>query len=365
MSPYITIAIPVYNVEPYIKECLLSALNQDFTNPYEILLIDDCGTDKSMDIVKQVVSRYDLKRIVRIVCHPENKGLGPARNTAIQEARGQYLFFLDSDDIITSNCLTQLYNEAVKNNNQITVGSCVRFDDLTGTVKEENVYAHITDRRTSALYHLLLEGHRIHIEVWNKLYETEFLRSNNIHCYTRIFEDVLFDFEAYALASRVSLISDVTLRYRIRDNSIMTSSVSKEKIEQNVETRLKIIKIYQQLLEERYRKIYGIYDFYLSQLFIHFYSFAQLRITEEQRKKIKEQTAGFTKVIPGYRYVKSPLYRRLYLVCRFHDEIDGFWKTWDLREMSAMEQLFWYPIKVQLHKFKERFFFSQQKQVIQ
>lgn len=93
MDNVITIAIPVYNVEKYIEKSLLSALNQDFAFPYEILIIDDCGSDKSMQIVNRILNEHERGRYARIIRHSTNLGLGPARNTAIENASGKYLFF--------------------------------------------------------------------------------------------------------------------------------------------------------------------------------------------------------------------------------------------------------------------------------
>ena len=93
----ITIAIPVYNVEKYIKKSLLSALNQDFEGSFEILIIDDRGTDNSMQIVHDVVAEHHKGNLVRIVNHEQNKGLGPARNTAIENANSKYIFFFPAN----------------------------------------------------------------------------------------------------------------------------------------------------------------------------------------------------------------------------------------------------------------------------
>lgn len=89
----ITIGIPVYHVEKYIEKSLKSALNQDFKLPYEIIVVDDRGTDGSMELVKQIVESHERGEIVRIIRHEENKGLGEARNTIIRNAKGKYLFF--------------------------------------------------------------------------------------------------------------------------------------------------------------------------------------------------------------------------------------------------------------------------------
>ena len=98
-SPLVSIGIPVYNVEPYIEKCLLSVLNQTYQN-LEILIVDDLGTDKSMDVVAGLQQSHPFGNCIKIIRHPENRGLGEARNTVIENAEGKYLYFVDSDDVI-------------------------------------------------------------------------------------------------------------------------------------------------------------------------------------------------------------------------------------------------------------------------
>ena len=97
MEYEVTIGIPVYNVEKFIRLTMDSALAQTFDN-IEFLVLDDCGTDGSMDIVREYQRTQPRGRDIRIVCQPQNGGLGRARNRIIEEARGRYLYHLDADD---------------------------------------------------------------------------------------------------------------------------------------------------------------------------------------------------------------------------------------------------------------------------
>ncbi|KAA6338764.1 Chondroitin synthase [termite gut metagenome] len=103
----ITLSMPVYNVEKYVERALLSALNQTFES-IEYLIVDDKGTDNSMDVVRKLIANHPREKDVRIIDHGVNQGLGAARNSAIKEAKGEYLYCMDSDDEITKNCCKTL-----------------------------------------------------------------------------------------------------------------------------------------------------------------------------------------------------------------------------------------------------------------
>ncbi len=101
----VSIILPIYNVEPYIEECLQSVANQTMTEGVECIVVDDCGTDQSMQIVERFVKDYDGPILFRIMHHDHNRGLSAARNTGIRAAKGEYVYFLDSDDRITPTCM--------------------------------------------------------------------------------------------------------------------------------------------------------------------------------------------------------------------------------------------------------------------
>jgi len=106
--PSISIIIPVYNVEPYIAECVESVMRQTYTGPMECIIVDDCGTDKSIEIVKQLITEYKGPIDFRIQHHEHNRGLAVARNTDTDAATGDYIYYLDSDDWVEPNIVELL-----------------------------------------------------------------------------------------------------------------------------------------------------------------------------------------------------------------------------------------------------------------
>ena len=111
----VSIIVPVYNVELYLRECLDSIINQTLKD-IEIICVDDCSTDNSYIILDEY-SKKDSR--IKLLKHNVNKGLGPARNTGINVAQGEYIGFIDSDDYISLDYFENLYNTAKKYNSDI------------------------------------------------------------------------------------------------------------------------------------------------------------------------------------------------------------------------------------------------------
>ena len=106
----ISIVLPVYNVEPYIERCLQSVAAQFMTEGIECILVDDCGTDRSIEVAGAFISGYQGKICFRLLHHEHNRGLSAARNTGIRASQGKYVYFLDSDDTITADCMEGFLN---------------------------------------------------------------------------------------------------------------------------------------------------------------------------------------------------------------------------------------------------------------
>lgn len=104
----VSIIIPVYNTEKYILRCLDSVVSQSFSD-IECILIDDCGTDNSVEIAQQYIDNYQGQIQFKIIHHKKNLGLSGARNTGIRVATGEWIYFLDSDDALTPNCFIVLF----------------------------------------------------------------------------------------------------------------------------------------------------------------------------------------------------------------------------------------------------------------
>lgn len=212
----ITLAMPVYNVEKYVRDSLLSALNQTYQD-MEFIVVDDKGTDRSMDIVREVVATHPRGNKVRIIDHGTNRGLGDTRNTSIDNAKGEFIYFMDSDDIITPDCIEKL--AACMNETPVDfVAASRELRYFDGKHIQDDVYSPATVRggELAVAEFRYTKSNRILGEVWNKLYSVDFLRRNNIRCIPGVHvEDVSFSFQCCLKAHSCRLIPDITYTYRI------------------------------------------------------------------------------------------------------------------------------------------------------
>lgn len=214
----VSIIIPVYNVASYIEESLLSALNQTYSN-IEYIIVDDCGVDNSMSIVETLKQSYSHKDI-KIIHHPQNKGQSAARNTGIANASGDYIFFMDSDDIISCDCIEK-HLDTIKKYDADFTDANVRV--IGGRQKLFNTIKSISLIDASNIIVGCTMGD-IHITACNKLYNKNFIIQNNIHFLEGlIYEDVMWTFDIANKARKVVLIPDFTYHYLIREGSTTTT----------------------------------------------------------------------------------------------------------------------------------------------
>lgn len=226
-SPLVSIGIPVYNVEPYIKKCILSVLNQTYQN-LEIIIVDDLGTDKSMQIVIDIKKSSPNGDLIKIIKHSQNKGLGEARNTAIDAAQGKYLYFVDSDDYIEPHTIELLVGEAEEYNTDAVLASSRKIiystNDEVPTFKYKTREV-IKGEDEFAKY--LCQDLRWHIGInaWNILFSLKFLHNNNLRFDARKDEDALFLSDFYSEIHSAVLLPDITYNYILRPGSIMGNQI--------------------------------------------------------------------------------------------------------------------------------------------
>lgn len=219
----ISIIVPVYNVEKYLKCCLDSLINQKFEGQYEIICVNDGSTDNSLEILKE----YKRNNPKITVINQENRGLGGARNTGIKNAKGKYIIFVDSDDYLkNNNGLTLMYNEAEKENLDIIVADFeYDFEDKNKNYRKrrnECIKSKVMTGRE--FYDLGIKTKSIMSVVWNKLYRRDFIIKNNLFFIEGVlYEDMEFTPKAYYLAERVKYIDKVIYMYRQREGSIMSN----------------------------------------------------------------------------------------------------------------------------------------------
>ncbi len=223
LQKLISIIIPIYNVEDYIRECLDSVISQSYQN-LEIICVDDCGTDNSMNIVEAYANK-DCR--IKIIRNEINKGLPQARNSGMDFAKGEYLFFLDSDDYLKSNIIEKMYEKICQTNSDIVVSTIGSFylgedKDLLKKAEKSNIVCKNRDNYKVSLENLEESFILIPCLAWGKLFSTDFIKKNNIKFIEENvkFEDNGFYLKFLANFPRVSFIDDVGVCYRIRENSI-------------------------------------------------------------------------------------------------------------------------------------------------
>lgn len=217
MQPRISLIVPVYKTEEYLHRCVDSVLAQAFTD-FELLLIDD----GSPDCCGAICDEYAQKDSRVRVFHKDNGGLSAARNTGIDKALGEYVYFLDSDDYIPENCLGSLV-EALKERdydivigNYTVFGSDYEFAPLRLGNKEINCNKDIFESYIAGDWYMM---------AWNKLCKLSFIKQHSLYFKEGIIhEDNLWSFQYACLAGSLKSVDISTYNYCIRESSIMTSS---------------------------------------------------------------------------------------------------------------------------------------------
>lgn len=208
---FLSFVVPVYNTENYLRACLMSALDQDIPkNEYEIICVDDGSTDGSLALLEEIASHFPNVRVF----HQQNAGVSTARNRGIEEARGDYLWFIDSDDLVAKNSLGQLLQLASIGKYDRIAFNYYLFQEMF-TPEEQAAY----DAGT------LNGGSRYkNANVVTCLVRKQIIDNSNLR-FSSVFygEDSLFMFQ-YLLHAKTDFQIEQTLYYyRQRPESAMTS----------------------------------------------------------------------------------------------------------------------------------------------
>lgn len=228
-SPLISIIIPVYNVEKYIEKCLLSIIDdiKEFNRKkIEIILINDCTPDNSLKVVDKLIQNNN--DIISVINHKENLGLGGARNTGLDNAKGKFITFLDSDDYYKKESINQLI-EIVEGQNTLNI-LIFGFEALEnkfvkwGFTPDQNKTILADEALT------LLSEDKINPSVWNKIYPRRCLANLRFIPHT-YYEDIEFTARAFQLSEKITFINKNLLNYRLEGPSITRSKTNFKHIE--------------------------------------------------------------------------------------------------------------------------------------
>ena len=226
----VSIIVPVYNSAEYIGRTLDSIINQDF-NSFEVIVIDDGSTDDSLEIIEEKLSKSTVSH--KIV-HQENSGVSNARNKGIEESNGEYLVFVDSDDYITGNHLSELYNGE-------TDFSLIQFIKKDGN--KSSTPHHISKRTMSCEDLIKMElNMQMPFNFWQLMYKASIIDENNIRFNPDYVygEDIEFALKALSFGREVSISNEVTYYYIQHEESAIKTSEYR---------RFEVVEIFENLAE--------------------------------------------------------------------------------------------------------------------
>lgn len=217
----ISVVVPIYNVENYISDCIESIKKQTFSD-FEVLLINDGSTDNSRMICEHIVKEDSRFRLI----NKENGGLSDARNKGIEEAKGKYLLFVDSDDYLPLDALEKLAAVINNSNYSMIVG---RFNHIYDTYeKESEPFGKSFEISNSTCIKEMLIGNKINHSASGKLYKADLFKNIRFP-YGKLFEDMFTIYDVTLQCKRIEILDEAIYCYRHRENSILTSSKNLEK----------------------------------------------------------------------------------------------------------------------------------------
>lgn len=304
----LSIVIPFYNVEKYIAECLDSVYNQDIPEEeYEVICVNDCSPDKSRDIVLEYQKQHANLILVE---HEVNKMLGAARNTGLRVAKGDYIWFIDSDDFIQDNSLSNLLGIIYSDNLEILQFNCYKHNS-----RDEKFQFFPLD--TGVLTGIDYLGSNINnyweriVTAWSKIYNRHLLLSNDLNFPEGVFfEDNLHTLKALLVCKRFRYIPEQVYYYRYNESSIMnTGYLGGIKLADRVRYEIECIDVLYNsgLSEELKQMLITSYTFHLSnrKKSILYYSVSELdkfyaRISNIDRQMFRAHLAYKDSIIYLY-----------------------------------------------------------------
>lgn len=244
----VSVIIPVYQTEAYLRECIESVLMQDYKN-LEIILVDDGSPDGCPELCDWYAGKYSRIRVI----HQENQGAGVARNTGVRNAEGDFVLFLDSDDILSRiDSVRILAETALRENADVVTGNFRRFQGKKyGPVNRHHLrnrnYTKTVDFRFRGF---LTEGHLI--MDWGKLYRKDFLLKNQLWCKWHIrMEDKLRNMMCCVCEPVYAFVEECVYLYRITESS--TTRQYQKKAEELKDDWIYVAECFNQFLKERQR----------------------------------------------------------------------------------------------------------------
>jgi len=232
-EPMVSLVLPFYNAEKNLETAVTSVLEHDYPR-MEIILVDDGSTDSSAKLAERMEAEDSRVKLLR---HPSNRGAGPARNTGANAASGEFLFYIDSDDILRRGALRLLVETSREQGVSLVVGSCNQIDEEGNYGDYDRLY----DGGRETVFGLIdgLEGMRRSLNIdegsflpvrpWGMLIDLDLFRRSGLQFPPGEYEDLSVIPFLYKFVSRLVYLPDIVVTYRIRKGSVTQSPLTLEK----------------------------------------------------------------------------------------------------------------------------------------
>jgi len=265
-----SIVLPVYKVEKYIRKCLESIEAQTFKD-FEAICIDDCGGDSSVGIIEEFLKKD--KRF-KLISHEHNKGLSAARNTGIENAKGEYILFIDSDDWVEPELLERVYN-AFK---QFKTDS-IWFNAFVHHQKIGQTDFLVNNLSPSSQIKLTPKNlNKFSTYAWNKAFRRSKLKELNLKFTEGLyFEDSDFYYKIFASITEIYFITQPLYHYQLREESIVTGS---KDVEKKFEDLFQIV-----INMYIYYKEHSLFEQY-KELILQFFADSIISVKVKKRRKL-------------------------------------------------------------------------------
>ncbi|MYL47793.1 glycosyltransferase, partial [Virgibacillus halodenitrificans] len=225
MMKLVSVIIPVYNAASYLNDCLVSVLKQTYNN-LEVIIINDGSTDNSVDTIKSYVEKDKRFKIF----NQPNKGLGYTRNRGVKLSKGEYLFFLDADDIIPEDAISMLAKAIETNNSSFATGKVVRFNSKRRYIPPRHLEYSLY--KNSMLTNITQSPQLLQDSIaCNKLWKKSFIEENKLTFLEgKLYEDLNFTLKAYVLANKIEVLDKIVYFWRVREDE-NKSSITQNQME--------------------------------------------------------------------------------------------------------------------------------------
>ncbi len=350
----ISVIVPVYNVEKFLKKCLHSIISQTFRD-IEIICVNDGSTDASRKILEEYKNKDSRIKIV----NKKNGGLSSARNAGMKAAKGEFCSFIDSDDWIDETMLEKLYNNITELNTDISICAVHQFDETKQMIDDSNPYYTLGyfdssfDNRAFSYKDTKSFIMDVCVMAWNKLYRKSFIEE----CSARfpdglIFEDGPFFFSLFFKGAKVSVIRDFLYYYRInRAGSIVRNPG---------ENFLDIIDIVNLMLEQ-IKDLPDFddikYEFFQKKAddIIYRYELLPIKLKNKFSKKFKEKSYLLDENLFDFSYINKEMpvtYKNLCVIKDKTSILHFYYRKFVIRLMYKIMQVLYTEENIYYFKFR-------------